>query len=93
MAVHWVIKNQTEYRVDSMPEVEDFHKCLQQKAIDEGYTLTNFSWAHKEKKKQGEVIDEWFVVKVTFLFNDAKEPENGFFEVNFPKKNIDIYEG
>lgn len=92
MAVHWVIKNQTEYRVDSMPEVEDFHKQLQQKAIDEGYTLTNFSWAERAVKEKGEVVDTYYQVKATFVFNTLKDPENPFFNVEFPKKNVEVFE-
>ena len=86
MAVHWVIKNTTEYRIETMPEVEEFHKQLQEQAAQGGYTLTNFSWAHKEKKQQGEVVDEWYIVKTAFSFNDPKDPEHPFFNVEFPSK-------
>lgn len=92
MAVHWVIKNQTEYRVDSMPEVEDFHKQLQQKAIDEGYTLTNFGWSERAVKEKGEVVDTYYQVKATFVFNTLKDPENPFFDVEFPTKNVEVFE-
>lgn len=92
MAVHWVIKNQTEYRVDSMPEVEDFHKQLQQKAIDEGYTLTNFAWNERAVKEKGEVVDTYYQVKATFVFNALKDPENPFFNVEFPTKNVEVFE-
>lgn len=92
MAVHWVIKNQTEYRVDSMSEVEDFHKQLQQKAIDEGYTLTNFGWSERAVKEKGEVVDTYYQVKATFVFNTLKDPENPFFDVEFPTKNVEVFE-
>lgn len=90
MAVHWILKNTTEYRVDTMSEVEDFHKKLQSQAADNGYTLTSFSWNKKEVVKQGELFDEYYVVKAAFLFNNAKEPDNPFFKVEFPKTEIEI---
>lgn len=88
MAVHWVLKNVTEYRVDSMPEVEDFHKKLQKQAAENGYTLTAFSWTERAVKEKGEVVDTYYVVKATFVFNTAKEPENPFFKVEFPQGNM-----
>ena len=85
MAVHWILKNTTEYRVDTMAEVEEFHKQLQEQAAQDGYTLSSFSWNKKEIVKQGELFDEYFIVKASFIFNNAKEPELPFFKVDFPR--------
>lgn len=89
MAIHWVIKNTTEYRVETMPEVEDFHKRLQEQAVNGGYTLTNFAWAEKTVKEKGEVVDTYYQVKATFVFNALKDPENPFFNVEFPTKEVE----
>ena len=90
--ITWVLKNTAEYRVDTMAEVEDFHKKLQTLAADDGYTLSSFSWTKKEIKSQGEVVDEYFIVKVQNVFNDAKEPENPFLKVEFPKVSVESQE-
>lgn len=83
--ITWLIKSTNEFRVETMSDVEEFHQKLQDKAADGGFTLTSFSWSAKEKKQGGEVIDEWFIVKVTFVFNDAKEPEQPFNSVEYCK--------
>lgn len=83
--ISWVTKNTAEYRIDTMSEVEDFHKKMQDQAADGGYTLSSFSWTKKEVKAQGEVVDEFFIVKVANVFNDPKNPELPFLSVEFPK--------
>ena len=45
--ITWVLKNTTEYRVDTMSDVEEFHKKLQEEANENGYNLTGFSWTKK----------------------------------------------
>ena len=83
--VTWLIKATNEFRVETMDDVENFHKKLQNMALDGDFTLTGFSWKSQEKKQGGEIIDEWFVVKATFVFNDAKDPENLFTDVEYHK--------
>lgn len=87
MAVHWILKNTTEYRIDTMDEVEDFHKQLQEQAADGGYTLSSFSWTKKEIIKQGELFDEYYICKVQFFFNNPKETELPYFKVDFPRND------
>ena len=82
--IKWLIKSQNEFRLETMTDVEEFHKEMQKKAADEGYTLSSFSWTKREKKQGGEIVDEWYIVKVAFIFNDAKEPENQFSKVEYP---------
>ena len=38
------------------------------------YALSKYSSVHKERKKQGEVIDEWYRLTLTKMFDDEKEP-------------------
>lgn len=85
--IKWLIKSQNEFRLETMSDVEEFHKEMQRKAADEGYTLSSFSWIKREKKQGGEIVDEWYIVKVAFVFNDAKEPENQFSKVDYPSWN------
>ena len=55
--IKWLIKSQNEFRLETMSDVEEFHKEMQKKAADEGYTLSSFSWMEKEVKEKGEVVD------------------------------------
>lgn len=88
----WVIKNTTEYRLETMEEVESFHKKLQEQARFGGYTLTNFSWAEKEEKEKGEVVNTYFQVKCTFVFNTLKFPDKAFYKVEFPSSEMGDFE-
>lgn len=87
MAVHWILKNTTEYRIDTIEEVEEFHQQLQNQAAEGGYTLTSFSWTKKEVTKQGEIIDEYFVTKAVFTINNPKMPELPYFKVELPRND------
>lgn len=82
--IHFLIKSTNEVRVETMSDVEGFHKELQKKANTEGYTLTNFSWAEKVVKEKGEVVDSYYQVKYTYAFNDLKDPDKPFCDVEFP---------
>ena len=89
MAVHWILKNTTEYRIDTIEEVEEFHQQLQDQAAEGGYTLTSFSWIKKEVTKQGEIIDEYFVTKAVFTINNPKEPELPCMSISINKIELD----
>lgn len=82
--IKWLIKSQNEYRLETMSDVEQFHKEMQAKAADEGYTLSSFSWVEREVKEKGEVVDTYYQVKTTFIFNTLKDPENPFSKVEYP---------
>lgn len=86
--INWLTKSTNEYRVETMDEVETFHKNAQKEAEDGGYTLTNFSWTKKEVKKGGEILDEYFICKVSFVFNDPKEPDNPYSHVEYDKSEV-----
>lgn len=82
--IKWLIKSQNEFRLETMSDVEEFHKEMQRKAADEGYTLSSFSWTEKEVKEKQEVVDTYYQVKTTFIFNTLKDPENPFTKVEYP---------
>lgn len=86
--IKWLIKSQNEFRLETMSDVEEFHKEMQRKAADEGYTLSSFSWMEKEVKEKGEVVDTYYQVKTTFIFNTLKDPENPFTKVEYPSYEI-----
>lgn len=76
--IPWLIKATNEFRLETLEEVEKFHKQLQKEATQYGITLSSFSWKEVEKKSKQEVIDSWFIVKYTFIFNNSKEPDKLF---------------
>lgn len=81
--IKWLIKSTNEFRVETMSDVEEFHKDLQNMAEDGGYTLTSFSWNEKFVKEKGEVVDSYFSVKCTFSFNELKDPDKPFTDVDY----------
>ena len=56
------------YRIDSEEEVKQFNEELKEEAVAEGYTLKSFSYTLKEKKKNGELQDAGYQVKVVKEF-------------------------
>ena len=86
--IKYLLKNTAEYRIDDMDDVKKFHEKLQKEAKDGGYTLNSFSWAEKSAKVDGDV-EYFYVVKATFIFNVAKDPENyQFGRVEFPQFEV-----
>lgn len=81
---HYVLKNTTEYRLDTITEVVEFRDELQKTAAQDGYSLSSFGYSEKLIKAQGEIVDSYYVVKATFTVNDAKEPMIPIFDVNMP---------
>lgn len=82
--LHYILKSTTEYRIETVEEVERFHKKLQGQAAAGQYQLSAFSYIEKEVKSSGEVVDSYFIVKVTFVFNDAKDPQLPIFDAEYP---------
>lgn len=88
--IKWLLKSTNEYRLETLSDVEEFHKQLQKQASN-GYTLTSFSWSEKIKKSKEEILDQYFVVKYTFTFNDPKDPENTFSDISYEKLDLNPY--
>lgn len=86
----WLVKTTNEYRIESMPEVKQFHEELQQRAIDNGITLSSFSWTEKQVREGKEVVGEYYLVKATFLVNDVKDPITPIFDVRFKTTAQDL---
>ena len=71
----FLLKTTEEYWLATLTDVEAFHKELQIDAINQEYQLTGFAYTEKPIKEGKEVVDTYFIVKVTKVFDDAKEPE------------------
>lgn len=69
-----LIKATNEVRVETEDEADQFHKELQQEAEKIGCILSTFTKTLRQKKSKGEVVDEYYQIKYTYVFNDIKEP-------------------
>lgn len=69
-----LIKATNEIRVETEEEADQFHKELQKEAEKIGCILSTFTKTLRQKKSKGEVIDEYYQIKYTYVFNDIKEP-------------------
>lgn len=67
----FLVKTTEIYRIDSLTEVEEFHKELKGSAE---FELDSFGYKQKQIKHKGEVVDEYCLVTVKKNFNDEKEP-------------------
>ena len=66
--------NTTEvYRVDTEEEAT---QLIEEAKKNDQYVLSKYSSVQKERKSGGEVIDTWFRITLTKVFDDEKEPEN-----------------
>ena len=64
----YLVSTTETYRVDTENEAE---------AKQNGsYVLGKYTSEHKERKSKGEVIDEYWKLTLTKLFNDIKEPDS-----------------
>jgi hypothetical protein len=71
MAKYLITTTET-YRVDTEEEVET---VLEEAKNDPNYVLVKYSSTYKEKKAQGEVVDQWYRLTLTKAFTDEKEPD------------------
>jgi hypothetical protein len=71
--VKYLINDVTTYRVETVEDVEALHEEL---LADPNFELTAFSYATKQIKAKGEVIEEYQLVKAKKVFNNEKEPES-----------------
>lgn len=66
--------NVTEtYRLDDENEVEQFLKELKS---DPNFELSKYSSVKKQKKKRGEILDEWIRFSATKVFGEESEEVN-----------------
>ena len=68
----YLISTIETYRVDTEAEAT---KAIEEAKNDSSYTLGKYTSEHKERKSKGEVIDEYWKLSLTKLFNDIKEAD------------------
>ncbi|MEG0153518.1 MAG: hypothetical protein RR744_10175 [Cellulosilyticaceae bacterium] len=79
----YLIKSTDYYRIDSLTEVEEFHKELKNNSK---FELDSFGYKQKQVKQKGEIIDEYCLVTVKKIFNDEKEPMSDI-DVNYERES------
>lgn len=63
----------TEYhRVDTEEEAQEI---INDAKNNRRFTLTKYSSDYKTVKQKGEVVDEYFLITLTKVFTDEKEPD------------------
>lgn len=70
-----LIKSTNEVRLENEEDADNFHKEVQEQAEEIGCILSSFTKNLKQKKSKGEIVEEYYQVKYTFVFNDLKDPE------------------
>lgn len=69
----YLISTIETYRVDTEAEAT---KAIEEAKNDDSYILGKYISEHKERKSKGEIVDEYWKLSLTKLFNDIKEPES-----------------
>ena len=80
-----LIKTMVTHRAETMKEVQALHEKAIQTAAKGYFDVMGFSWAEKAIKEKGEVVDTYFLVNLTFVFDDAKDPIHNWEDVAFLK--------
>jgi hypothetical protein len=70
MAKHLISVTEV-YRVDNEDQAA---RLIEDAKNSNQYTLSKYSSVHKERKQKGEVVDEWYRLTLTKVFDDEKEP-------------------
>lgn len=58
------MKQTDEIRVDTEKEAQTLIDNFKEKAKTEGFEITSYTSTHKEKKSKGEIIDNFYIVKI-----------------------------
>ena len=78
----YLVSTVETYRVDTERESAE---AIEEAKKDTTYTLGKYTNEHKERKSKGEVVDEYWKLTLTKLFNDIKEadtPVTVSYEIN-----------
>ena len=67
----YLIKTTEEHRADSEAEAAELINATKE---DGRYILSKYSSVKKERKQKGEIVDEYYLVTLVKVFDDAKEP-------------------
>jgi hypothetical protein len=69
----YLVSTVETYRVDTEAEAT---AAIEAAKKDDAYILGKYTSEHKERKSKGEVVDEYWKLSLTKLFNDIKEPDS-----------------
>ena len=89
----YLISNIETYRVDSEGEVK---RVIEEAKQSKEFTLTKYVSEYKERKLKGEVVDSYYKLTLTKVFNDIKDPDTTVqikYNVsygNFPSVDVNI---
>lgn len=67
----YLLKTTEEHRADTEAEAAELINAAK---ADNRYILSKYSSVKKEKKQKGEIVDEYFIVTLVKVFDDAKAP-------------------
>lgn len=67
----YLIKTTEEHRADSELEASELINAAK---ADGRYILSKYSSVKKERKAKGEIVDEYYLVTLVKVFDDAKDP-------------------
>lgn len=68
----YLISTCETYRVDSELAAK---QAIEEAKNNNSFTLLKYTSEYKEKKLKGEVVDSYYKVTLTKVFNDIKEPD------------------
>lgn len=67
----YLIKTTEEHRANTEIEAAELINAAK---ADGRYILAKYSSVKKERKQKGEIVDEYFIVTLVKVFDDAKDP-------------------
>ena len=67
----YLIKTTEEHRADSELEAAELISAAK---ADSRYVLAKYASTKKERKVKGEIVDEYYLVTLVKVFDDAKNP-------------------
>ena len=67
----YLIATSEIYRFSSESEVEQF---LQKQKQSSQFEIKKYTSSKKQSKIKHEIVDEWYRVEITKVFNDEREP-------------------
>ena len=73
-----LIKVTNEVRVETETDADQFHKELQKEAEEIGCILSTFTKTLRQKKSKGEILEEYYQIKYTYLDNIQYNMVNSF---------------
>lgn len=68
----YLVSTVETYRVDTEAEAV---QAIEEAKKDDAYSLGKYASEYKTRKSKGEIIDEFWKVTLTKVFNDIKEPD------------------